>query len=134
MSRAAESATADDRRRVIKELALLALAVLLQGRKIRVEGHTDSQGSSSYNLDLSQSRADSVRLYLIEQGIAGDRMRARGFGEEQPIDSNETADGRAANRREPTTRWSSGSACAPRSSPAGWKPAERTKSGCTARK
>ena len=67
--------------------------------EIRIEGHTDSQGSSSYNLRLSQDRAASVRAYLIQQGIAPDRMESVGFGEERPVDTNDTPEGRAVNRR-----------------------------------
>ena len=67
---------------------------------IRIEGHTDSQGSERYNLRLSQSRADSVRTWLIEQGgIAAGRLTAVGFGEGRPIDTNDTAEGRQNNRR-----------------------------------
>ncbi len=67
--------------------------------RIRVEGHTDSQGSVSYNLRLSQGRADAVREYLVNQGIAASRLTAVGFGEENPIADNETEEGRALNRR-----------------------------------
>lgn len=67
--------------------------------RIVVEGHTDSRGSNSLNLRLSQARADSVRAFLIENGIAGDRLTAIGFGEEQPIASNRSAAGRERNRR-----------------------------------
>jgi outer membrane protein OmpA-like peptidoglycan-associated protein len=66
---------------------------------IRIEGHTDSQGSSSYNLQLSQDRADSVREYLISAGVGRERMTAVGFGEETPIADNSSSSGRAANRR-----------------------------------
>lgn len=68
-------------------------------RDITVEGHTDSQGSSSFNEDLSQRRAVSVREYLIEQGVPSEMIRARGRGEEEPVASNSTAEGRANNRR-----------------------------------
>ena len=67
--------------------------------EVRIEGHTDSQGAASYNLTLSQDRADAVRAYLIERGIEADRLRAVGFGEESPIDDNSTESGRATNRR-----------------------------------
>ncbi len=67
--------------------------------KIRIEGHTDSRGSDSYNLRLSQKRAESVRTYLIGQGVDGSRMEAVGFGETRPIASNATAMGREQNRR-----------------------------------
>lgn len=70
-----------------------------QLRLIRVEGHTDNVGGEMNNLRLSQARAESVRRYLIDQGIDGGRLEARGFGEMYPIQSNDTDAGRAANRR-----------------------------------
>jgi outer membrane protein OmpA-like peptidoglycan-associated protein len=66
---------------------------------VRVEGHTDSRGSNRYNMRLSQGRANSVRSYLMRQGIDGGRMKAVGYGEERPIASNRTRAGRAMNRR-----------------------------------
>jgi OOP family OmpA-OmpF porin len=69
------------------------------GIKIRVCGHTDSKGSDSYNKKLSQKRVDSVAKYIVEHGIAQDRIESCGFGETQPIDSNRTNEGRANNRR-----------------------------------
>ncbi len=66
---------------------------------VEVQGHTDSRGRDDYNTRLSQERAESVRQYLIQQGIAAERMTARGYGETMPIDSNRTAAGRARNRR-----------------------------------
>jgi outer membrane protein OmpA-like peptidoglycan-associated protein len=68
-------------------------------RKLTVEGYTDSQGSSSYNMVLSQKRADVVRTYLISRGYPGELIQARGIGEENPIANNNTAEGRANNRR-----------------------------------
>jgi outer membrane protein OmpA-like peptidoglycan-associated protein len=67
--------------------------------KMVVEGHTDSQGTPSFNLDLSQKRADAVRTYLVSRGIAGDRITAQGFGLARPIADNGSAEGRANNRR-----------------------------------
>ncbi len=64
-----------------------------------IEGHTDSAGSESYNLELSQRRADSVRTYLVTRGISPIRIVAQGKGEGYPIASNETAAGRQQNRR-----------------------------------
>lgn len=66
---------------------------------VRIEGHTDHVGPARYNLRLSRRRARSVRRYMIDQGIAPERMIARGYGEERPIESNSTKQGRAANRR-----------------------------------
>jgi OOP family OmpA-OmpF porin len=64
-----------------------------------VEGHTDSQGADAYNQALSQRRADAVRKYLVDKGVAGDRLQAKGYGESKPEGDNKTADGRAQNRR-----------------------------------
>lgn len=66
---------------------------------IVAEGHTDSIGTEAYNLKLSQRRADSVRKYLVDHGIAADRITTEGLGESRPVASNDTADGRAQNRR-----------------------------------
>lgn len=67
--------------------------------KIRLEGHTDSIGTAERNLELSQQRARSVYEYLIRQGIDEDRLAFVGYGESQPIASNETPFGRSLNRR-----------------------------------
>ena len=66
---------------------------------VDVAGHTDSTGSDSYNLTLSQQRAQSVTSYLISQGNDPRRFYTQGFGESQPIADNSTEAGRAANRR-----------------------------------
>jgi outer membrane protein OmpA-like peptidoglycan-associated protein len=67
--------------------------------KIIVEGHTDSQGGATYNQDLSQRRAQSVRDYLVSRGIAADRVTSQGFGPSRSIAENNSAEGRANNRR-----------------------------------
>lgn len=67
--------------------------------KLEIQGHTDSQGSDAVNLKLSQARADAVRAYLIQKGIAAERLRAVGYGEAFPIADNATAEGRERNRR-----------------------------------
>ena len=64
-----------------------------------IEGHTDSKGSKTLNQTLSDSRANAVMAYLIENGIDGARLSAYGFGEDYPIDTNATAAGRRNNRR-----------------------------------
>lgn len=66
---------------------------------VDVNGHTDSSGDDSYNFGLSQRRALSVANYLNGQGVDGRRFSVVGFGETQPVASNDTADGRALNRR-----------------------------------
>jgi len=68
-------------------------------RKLTVEGHTDSQGSSSFNQVLSQQRADAVRSYLISRGYPSDLIQAQGIGEDRPVADNTSAEGRANNRR-----------------------------------
>ncbi len=67
--------------------------------RVEVEGHTDSKGSESYNLKLSQRRAESVRDYLAAHGVDASRLEAKGYGESEPIADNKTEDGRAHNRR-----------------------------------
>jgi outer membrane protein OmpA-like peptidoglycan-associated protein len=67
--------------------------------KVRIEGHTDSQGDDAFNLDLSQRRANSVMRILVERGIAAERLEAVGYGETKPVDTNKTAAGRENNRR-----------------------------------
>ena len=66
---------------------------------IDIYGHTDSVGTEAYNMTLSQNRAQSVASYLSTRGVASARIATQGFGETQPIASNETEQGRAANRR-----------------------------------
>ncbi|HTW57973.1 MAG TPA: OmpA family protein [Terriglobales bacterium] len=66
---------------------------------LAVEGHTDSVGSDDYNQNLSERRAESVRDYFVQQGIASDSIEARGFGKTEPIASNDTPEGRQQNRR-----------------------------------
>jgi outer membrane protein OmpA-like peptidoglycan-associated protein len=70
-----------------------------QIKQILIEGHTDSKASNAYNKRLSDRRAKSVRKFLIQQGINQNRMLAKGFGEEKPIATNDTEEGRAENRR-----------------------------------
>ena len=67
--------------------------------KLRIEGHTDSQGGDAHNMKLSQRRAESARDYLIERGVAPERLEAKGYGETRPVASNKSRKGRAANRR-----------------------------------
>ena len=66
---------------------------------VAIEGHTDSTGDQSLNLELSLLRATTVRDYLIDKGVSVYSLRALGFGEEVPIADNQTAEGRAINRR-----------------------------------
>jgi outer membrane protein OmpA-like peptidoglycan-associated protein len=67
--------------------------------KLQVEGYTDSVGSDEFNQKLSEQRADSVRDYLVSQGIAADSITAKGFGKANPVASNDDAKGRQQNRR-----------------------------------
>ena len=95
---ATDSAAIDPASAVVLDVA----ADQLRGRpgvSVVVEGHTDSTGSEAHNQALSQRRADSVRSYLVRKGVPAAQLTARGFGESNPIASNDTADGRAMNRR-----------------------------------
>lgn len=67
--------------------------------EVLIVGHTDSIGSEAYNLRLSQRRAQAVRDYLVKHGISAARLKVKGMGESQPVASNDTAEGRAQNRR-----------------------------------
>ncbi len=83
------------------QLALVAKAIQDQGeiKPIVVEGYTDSVGSESANMKLSQARADAVRSFLVSKGLPSDKVSATGHGKSNPIAPNDTADGRANNRR-----------------------------------
>lgn len=78
-----------------------AIHVLKQNPSLTVEiqGHTDSRGSEAYNLKLSENRAQAVKQHLVDNGISASRLTTKGFGEAYPVASNDTAEGRAHNRR-----------------------------------
>ena len=67
--------------------------------RAEIAGHTDSTGADDYNLRLSQQRAESVREFLVSEGVEASRLVARGYGETQPVADNSTTTGRALNRR-----------------------------------
>ncbi len=82
------------------ELKELASALeKLPDQKVTIEGHSDSRGPSETNQEISFARAQSVRLYLIDQGVDPKRLDVAGFGELRPIAANDSAEGRAMNRR-----------------------------------
>jgi len=84
------------------ESALDQLAAGLKGQRnlrLDVRGHTDSRGDDDYNLQLSQDRAQSVVDYLVRAGVSPDQLSAHGFGETQPLASNDNPESRAMNRR-----------------------------------
>jgi len=66
---------------------------------VRVDGHTDSIGTDAYNQGLSERRANAVLNHLVDRGVPASRLTATGYGESQPVASNDTAEGRALNRR-----------------------------------
>jgi outer membrane protein OmpA-like peptidoglycan-associated protein len=66
---------------------------------ITVAGYTDNVGSSSYNYQLSEKRAKAVKFYLVNHGVASNRIEEMGFGKDNPVVSNETPEGRSQNRR-----------------------------------
>ena len=68
-------------------------------RRVTIEGYTDSTGSASSNLELSQRRAEAVRHFLLHNGIEASRLTATGYGEASPVAPNTTAAGRLQNRR-----------------------------------
>jgi OmpA-OmpF porin, OOP family len=68
-------------------------------KKMRIEGHTDNRGNPDFNLDLSKRRAASVRIWLVQHGVEDGRLESEGYGLTRPIESNDTEEGRLANRR-----------------------------------
>ena len=84
-----------------KEILQNDIRILRENPQIRVEvqGHTDDIGTDAYNMDLSRRRAQSVKEYLVSQGIAADRLTSRGYGEERPRFPNDSDENRAKNRR-----------------------------------
>jgi outer membrane protein OmpA-like peptidoglycan-associated protein len=87
---------------------LVKLTTILQkydDTNVLVEGHTDATGTEQYNMDLSLRRSSSVATFLAVQGVERGRLSAVGYGEVQPIASNETADGRQQNRRVEVAIW-----------------------------
>lgn len=89
--------------RPVSDGVLKAVADILAQHKeikrIQVQGHTDNRGTKAYNKTLSDKRAAAVKKWLIANGIDAARLESKGFGQEQPIDSNETDEGRQNNRR-----------------------------------
>lgn len=81
------------------ELNRLFSIIKLNDFSVVLTGHTDSEGSTQYNLELSQKRADAVKEYLVLKGISSDRVVAIGVGETQPVASNQSSTGKAKNRR-----------------------------------
>ena len=84
-------------REILAKLSGIVLAH--PGLNLDVEGHTDSVGSDDFNQKLSEQRANTVRDYLIGQGLNRDTITARGFGKTAPVETNDTAAGRQKNRR-----------------------------------
>src|SRR6267143_966147 len=83
-----------------EKLAKISGIVLAHpGLSLQIEGHTDSVGGDDFNQQLSERRADSVRDFLAEQGVAAGSVTAIGFGKMQPVAANDTAEGRQRNRR-----------------------------------
>ena len=74
-------------------------AVVAEGLKMGIYGHTDNSGSNTVNLPLSEKRADAVKTYLLRKGLKENRVEAKGFGSSQPIADNATLSGKAKNRR-----------------------------------
>jgi outer membrane protein OmpA-like peptidoglycan-associated protein len=69
------------------------------GMSVEIAGYTDSKGTDSYNIDLSNRRAQAVRNYLVRNGVETARVAPKGYGKQDPIATNDTEDGRAENRR-----------------------------------
>ncbi|TXI82050.1 MAG: OmpA family protein [Cupriavidus sp.] len=79
--------------------AVVATLKAYPGIKVEIDGYTDSRNKTGQNQSLSERRAKSVQKYLVAKGIAEDRLSAKGFGDSNPVASNDTEAGRAKNRR-----------------------------------
>jgi outer membrane protein OmpA-like peptidoglycan-associated protein len=77
----------------------IALKAAPTGTVLEIAGHTDNTGDAASNMTLSQQRADAVRAYLIQQGVSGDMLVAKGYGDTKPVGSNDTEEGKFHNRR-----------------------------------
>jgi outer membrane protein OmpA-like peptidoglycan-associated protein/uncharacterized protein YidB (DUF937 family) len=77
----------------------LALRAAPSGTVIEIAGHTDNTGDATSNMSLSQQRADAVRNYLIQQGVDGNMLVAKGYGDTKPVGPNDTEEGKFRNRR-----------------------------------
>ena len=86
-----------DSKQVLDQAAQVIMAS--PGVRVEVQAHTDSVGSKKYNQTLSEKRATSVREYLVAQGVSAAQLESKGYGETDPVLTNETEDGRARNRR-----------------------------------
>lgn len=94
--------TNSDKLKVASTVQLDELATILkryEAANLIIQGHTDDRGDDAYNMTLSQKRTESVKTYLMGQGIMESRLTATGFGESKPIADNKTSTGRAKNRR-----------------------------------
>ncbi len=87
----------DSSKKILDEIA--QRIVSLGAKTVEVIGHTDNQGNPSNNLILSRARAEAVKVYLIQKGIAAEKIVTNGLGDAQPVADNETAEGRTRNRR-----------------------------------
>ncbi|MFY0605330.1 MAG: OmpA family protein [Cyclobacteriaceae bacterium] len=79
--------------------AVVALMKKHPDFKLKISGYSDNTGDSAYNLELSDKRAHAAESYIIEKGVSASRVMAKGYGEENPVADNSTAEGRAKNRR-----------------------------------
>ena len=92
-----ESTLKPEAKQVIAKLS--GILLIMNDLNTRIEGHTDSTGGYDYNMTLSEARARSVRDFLYQQGISGERMTVKGYGPDRPIAGNDSRAGRAKNRR-----------------------------------
>jgi outer membrane protein OmpA-like peptidoglycan-associated protein len=94
-----DRATIKQKSYIVLEEVASALEANAEIEKVRIEGHTDADGRDLYNLALSQRRSNAVREFLVDRGVDPSRLESKGYGEAEPIASNDTEEGRRKNRR-----------------------------------
>lgn len=101
-----ETGSAELRPQSAAELDRLAeLLTEVPSLKIQINGHTDNVGDDASNQTLSEARAKAVYDYLVAKNISAERLKFKGFGESQPVESNDTPEGRGRNRRTEFVVW-----------------------------
>jgi hypothetical protein len=89
----------DKNEQIVSYLDKVASKLVKEGGHVLLMGHTDNVGNDEFNMKLGQSRSEAIKKYLIDKGVKGSQIKTGSKGKSSPIESNETEEGRAKNRR-----------------------------------